>query len=101
MKPHDYRPDVRIERRDAIAYLEQERPGYGVIFDALLTRLVREICQNPKMFPKKRNGARYCCMGLFKYNIWFFEKEEDVVILAVAHTRRKPGYWRCRLSEVR
>ncbi len=84
---------------DTIAYLEDNRDGYGGLFRELFRRLVQVIAENPELFPKKRNGAQFCYLGMFRYNIIYLNRENDIVILAVAHTSRKPGYWKLRFLD--
>jgi hypothetical protein len=33
----------------------------------------------------------------FPYHVIYLEKQNDIRILAIAHDRRKPGYWKSRL----
>jgi toxin ParE1/3/4 len=44
-------------------------------------------------------GARRCVLDRFLYSIFFLERRDKVWVLAVAHTARKPGYWKNRLSD--
>jgi plasmid stabilization system protein ParE len=41
------------------------------------------------------NRRRVLVMG-YRYSIIYFIQDADVVVVAVAHTSRKPGYWRGR-----
>jgi mRNA-degrading endonuclease RelE of RelBE toxin-antitoxin system len=34
----------------------------------------------------------------FSYNLVYVVESDEIVILAVAHHKRRPGYWRGRLS---
>jgi len=38
--------------------------------------------------------ARYFALSRFPYRIVFTREGHDVVIIAFAHRRRRPGYWR-------
>ena len=35
----------------------------------------------------------------FPYRVVFLETEPEILVVAVAHERRRPGYWRARLPE--
>lgn len=48
-------------------------------------------------FPYKF-GCRRVLPGKFKFSIVYVVREDEIVVLAVAPFRRKPGYWRSRLS---
>ena len=47
--------------------------------------------------------ARYRRVSRFPYLVIFYERpdEVEVLIVAVAHERRRPGYWRGRLDDGR
>jgi hypothetical protein len=36
-------------------------------------------------------------LAWFPYSVIFQEKEDIVLIVAVAHAKRRPGYWRGRI----
>jgi toxin ParE1/3/4 len=44
------------------------------------------------------NGVRRLILKRFPYDIVITESTEEVIVLAVAHHSRKPGYWRQRIS---
>ena len=99
MKPYVFHPEAEMEAVEAATYIALNRDGYGLMFRELLSKLILTIRENPEMFPKKRNGVQFCYMGMFRYNIVYLNRENDVVILAVAHTSRKPGYWKMRFLD--
>jgi hypothetical protein len=41
--------------------------------------------------------VRHVSLRRFRYRLVFFELADEVRVVAVAHTRRKPGYWKDRL----
>jgi toxin ParE1/3/4 len=42
---------------------------------------------------------RKCFVRRFPYTIFYLELAEQIWIAAVAHQRRRPGYWRNRMPE--
>ncbi len=42
-------------------------------------------------------GIRRAGVHRFPYALLYFEQPEVVRVLAIAHERRRPGYWRGRL----
>jgi len=43
-----------------------------------------------------RGGFRRRLLRRFPYGILYKEEESQIVIVAVMHLRRRPGYWRNR-----
>lgn len=54
------------------------------------------IVSGPRLFPVFTKGARRMVMRNFPYSEIFREKDEAILIVAVAHAKRRPGYWKGR-----
>ena len=44
----------------------------------------------------RAKGARRVLLRRFPYSIVFYERKDEIVIVAFAHSSRRPGYWRSR-----
>jgi len=51
----------------------------------------------PHRWPKYLHGTRRFVLGRFPFSIIYLDAAEFVNIVAVAHSKRKPGYWKRRL----
>lgn len=79
---------------------QRQRPGRGLRFLAAIDVALVRIASAPLSFPLLRPPhIRSAKVAGFPYRIVFLVLEEDVRVLAVAHGRRRPGYWRRRLQE--
>jgi len=45
----------------------------------------------------KRNVRKFL-LARFPYSVYYLSRDDEVLILAVAHGSRRPGYWRHRLG---
>ena len=93
--------EVEAEIRDAAQYYEDNRPGVADRFlDAILVAQ-RDIEDNPTRFPllagirAPREIRRRLIEG-FPYAMIYEVRATELLILAVAHGRRRPGYWKRR-----
>jgi len=84
---------VRDEAREAINYYELEEPGLGDLLWQELDMMVHWIVANAEV-PRLRSG-RYRRVNLraFPYYIAYALRGESVLLLAVAHSARRPEYW--------
>lgn len=48
------------------------------------------------MWPKNEDGISFVVLDRYPYTIFFDLSDHEAVVLAIAHHRRKPGYWRNR-----
>jgi toxin ParE1/3/4 len=99
MKPVRYDEDADEELIDEIARYELRREGLGIEFLTAVREAVRLITQNPGAWQASEHApdVRRFVMERFPFTIIYTEFAEEIVIIAVAHTSRKPGYWRRRL----
>lgn len=44
------------------------------------------------------SGVRYILFHRFPYALIYMVLDSRVIVIAVAHTRREPGYWLSRIS---
>ncbi len=102
MKPIIFHPEATEELEDAISFYEAQKPGLG---QDLLTEVEKAVSQ-VQQFPSI--GVRYgqppfrqWVLRRFPYLVFYLELPEAIWILAVAHGKRKPGYWKDRALEPR
>ena len=84
-------------------WYEKQRAGLGPEFrtaiDEGMERLVKApLAASPIVNVPALIGARRVFVKRFPYSIVFIEHGEDLWVIAFAHNRRKPGYWRERLE---
>jgi toxin ParE1/3/4 len=81
---------------------ESQRMQLGDELLEELNRAIRRVGVRPSSFGfasgvAARYGVRRCSLERFPYALVFVELTDEIRILAVAHHRRRPGYWRGRL----
>ncbi len=94
MKPLTIHSDAEAELRSAATYYESQRDGLGREFlrefDAATVWIQQNVEAHPETIdrqPRKRRLAR------FPYTVHYAVLDEMIWIAAVAHQKRRPGYW--------
>jgi plasmid stabilization system protein ParE len=89
-----------VQEVDAIIdWYEEQRAGLGAEFLAQLRRDLQVITENPRTSPPwpgaraKALDVRRLIMERFPFALPYVMREDLVVVLAIAHVRRRPGYW--------
>ena len=67
-------------------------------FMAELDRAIDGITLAPQSWPSYLHGTRVFRLRRFPFLVIYRESLDVIQIIAVAHGRRKPGYWRRRLT---
>jgi plasmid stabilization system protein ParE len=93
-----YDPAAAQESQDAIDY-------YAAILQRLSGRFlddmeaaINRIVDMPGAWPAFRGGLRRCLLSVFPYRIIYRVEGGIIRVFAVAHLRRRPGYWRKRIE---
>ena len=75
--------------------LESSEPGLGHQFAIEIFAAVERIKANPGMWPVLDDQIRRCLVHRFPYGVIYSvdEQRSQVLILAVMHLHRQPGYW--------
>ena len=96
MIPHRYLPLAREELNEAAAFYEAWVPGLGVVFLDDLEHAIERVRENPRIGAQVERGFRLSFLRRFPFSIVYVLRDREIVIAAVAHQRRRPGYWRGR-----
>ncbi|MBI3014373.1 MAG: type II toxin-antitoxin system RelE/ParE family toxin [Candidatus Tectomicrobia bacterium] len=97
----EFLPEAEEEFREAARYYENEAPGVGVAFVAEVRRAITSIIENPYAAPAVGSGIRRKVLSHFPYNVLYAVEPELIVIVALAHQRRRPRYWQTRIRQLR
>lgn len=90
-------PSARAELLDAVEWYGEQDPSVGERFAEAVERVLDGLERDPGRWPEHRQfGVRRVRLTRFPYSIFYDVEEERVWILAVAHARRRPGYWLSR-----
>ena len=81
----------------AAVFYEQQEEGLGAQFLEAYKEAVAMVKANPKTYRILLDDMRRFLMDRFPFVVVYRVREEETFIMAVAHGRRKPGYWRERL----
>jgi toxin ParE1/3/4 len=99
-----YTAELVRELRAARQWYNRRAPGLGERLVDLVDEKIREIARAPASFPHDRQDriVRRARVAKYPYMLVFMIIEHDamVVLLALAHGKRKPGYWKKRLRLV-
>jgi plasmid stabilization system protein ParE len=83
---------------EAAFWYEQREPGLGDRFKAAVDATKLLIQEQPGLGAPHRRQTRMRLVKRCPYHVIYRELEDKIVIVAVAHGKRLPGYWEDRLS---
>jgi len=95
-KPVEFDPRAVQEAGAARRWYARRSPAVARRFLEELDRAVERIGAGPETWPAYLHSTRVFSLRRFPYLVVFREGAECVQVLAVAHSHRKPGYWKRR-----
>jgi hypothetical protein len=96
-------PEAVAELAEAAEWYSGRRPGLELDFLDQVERILLVIEGSPASFPRLLDlpedlGIRRALVPRFPYAVVFIDLGTEVRVLAVAHAKRRPGYWLDRIA---
>ena len=96
---HRFHPEASHEYREQVQYYESRRQGLGREFVAEVERTIGRVC----LFPERYRvevipDIRSLSVPGFPVRVIYIVIDDWVQVLALAHTRRRTGYWATRIG---
>ena len=96
-------PEAETEIQAAAQWYEDRRGGLAEVFLGEVGDALSAIERHPKRYPKPvgvrtTRDVRRISLSRFPYLVAYEIMEDEVLVVAVAHAHRRPGYWRKRIS---
>ena len=92
----DIHPEALAEARAARQWYQSRSAGTANAFLVEPDIGVESIRTAPELYPNYLHGTRCYLLLRFPYLIVYRATPENVHVYAVAHSRRRPGYWKGR-----
>ncbi len=103
-----FRDSAEQDLEDACLYFINEADDIGLVerfqtdVDDAVSRLHADsVVPSPVPGANPRSNLKRVFLDRFPYSVVFIEKDSIRIVIAVAHMRRRPTYWKGRLSEDR
>ena len=98
MKRHAFHRAAEEEYVQAVEYYAHIEPELGRRLYDEVERLIRDIRRQPERFRWFDSPIRRHFSDVFPYAVLYVDQPERVLIIAVMHMKRRPGYWKERLG---
>jgi toxin ParE1/3/4 len=94
MKPVIIDRRAKAELRTAMRWYENQRKGLGTQLQDEVEEVIQRIAANPSGYARyKETDYQLALLKRFPYVVYFADLERSIWIAAIAHERRRLGYW--------
>jgi plasmid stabilization system protein ParE len=99
----DFHPEARAEFVEDVDWYDDREAGVGERFDVAVRAAIDAAVDSPESWAvwpdwKREPVVRSKGVSDFPYRVVYFVRDDLLIIVAVAHAKRRPGYWRERVS---
>ena len=95
-RPIGFHPDALAEAVAAANWYRERSAKAAAAFEAEIAHAMDRIAGAPDRYPPHVDESRRFLLRRFPFAIIYRVDEDRVEIVAVAHGRRRPGYWKHR-----
>ncbi|MGH8597262.1 MAG: type II toxin-antitoxin system RelE/ParE family toxin [Gammaproteobacteria bacterium] len=93
-----YLPPAEEELIEAGQFYESEAAGLGAEFLDEVQRAIDVLREYPRSGRPVGRNLRRALLNRFPFSLIYASEQGAILVIAVAHQRRRPGYWRRRIS---
>lgn len=99
-KSIEYHREARVDFDESFDWYAERNVGAAIGFASAVDHALNTILDDPTRFPLTHGGCAYCALKRYPFRI-IFRNEPDkvpdkVVVVAIAHAKRRPRYWHGR-----
>jgi plasmid stabilization system protein ParE len=86
-------PAALAEAERARDWYRERSPVAALGFLGELDRAIERIAESPHSWPSYVKGTRRYLLARFPFSIVYRTRDRVIEVFAIAHHRRRPGYW--------
>ena len=90
-------PAAEAEYQGALEWYPERSSQAAARFEIAFDRAIEFIRSQPTMFPRCDPVHRFILLKRYPYSLIYRVDGDSVRVIAVAHTKRRPGYWSQRV----
>jgi toxin ParE1/3/4 len=94
--PYVFHHQAEAEFAAAASFYEARTEGLGASFIDAVEHAISLVRQYPEMGSPLEGSRRRMLVSGFPYGVVYRHDADVIVILALAHLRQRPAYWRAR-----
>jgi plasmid stabilization system protein ParE len=95
--PIRFHPAAAQESVSAYDWYAARDPNVAEAFRDELQHAVEAVAQSPHTWPRHAQQTRRYVFPRFPFSLVYRVRDGEAEVIALAHAKRRPGYWQSRL----
>jgi toxin ParE1/3/4 len=96
---YEFHPEALEEYRQAALWYAGREPELGLHFIGSVEDAIKRVVEAPTRWRVIEEDVRRCLTHVFPYAIFYTIEADFLLIVAVMHCSREPGYWKQRVDK--
>ena len=96
---YEFHPEALEEYREAAVYYAERDPELALRFVEAIEEAIQRIIEAPSRWRSIDEDVRRCLTRIFPYGVLYTLEPDFVLIVAIMHCSREPGYWKQRVDK--
>jgi hypothetical protein len=88
-----------MELEEAVSYYNLQSEGLGFELAAEIQRTLKRIDEYPQAWTRFSHRTHRCRTNRFPYCIIYQIRLDMMLIVAIMHLHKEPGYWKSRITQ--
>ncbi|HJT76376.1 MAG TPA: type II toxin-antitoxin system RelE/ParE family toxin [Gemmataceae bacterium] len=89
-------PAAEQDYQEALAWYQARSAQAAAGFEAAVEVALQRIADNPELFGLCDDRHRFYVLRRYPYSVIYRIDQGDVLVIAIAHSRRSPSFWQGR-----
>jgi len=94
----EFHPEALAEYEEAARHYSECREGLELRFIACVESAIQHVLEAPTRWRVFEDDVRRYLVRVFPYAVLYTVEPDFVLVVAVMHCHREPGYWRHRIQ---
>jgi len=94
---YEFHPEALDEYQETTLYYAERDPALALRFVEAVEDAIRRILEAPERWRVLEEDVRRCLTHVFPYGVLYTIEPQFILIVAVMHCSREPGYWKRRV----
>ncbi len=93
---YEFHPEALQEYQQSTRYYAERDPALAHRFVECVEEAISRVLESPNRWRILEDDVRRCLTHVFPYGVLYTIEPDFILIVAVMHCSREPGYWKQR-----
>ncbi|HWD92850.1 MAG TPA: type II toxin-antitoxin system RelE/ParE family toxin [Verrucomicrobiae bacterium] len=94
-----FHPEAIREFEEAAKFYRARGRNLAIRFSREIQKTIARLVAHPDRWRILEHDIHRCLVNVFPYSVLYTIEPDYVLIVAIMHNKRQPGYWRSRLKK--